>query len=93
MYNTFQIDYDLRAPGRNYDSLFAAIKAYDGWAHLLESTWGVVASGDAPQVAADLRRHMDANDGLLVTRFHGEAAWYGLSPEVSDWLKNQLQPA
>jgi hypothetical protein len=93
MYNIFQIDYDLRAPGRNYDSLIAAIQAYSYWAHALKSSWAVVTTGTAAQVAANLRQHMDANDGLLVTRLQGDAAWYCLDSQVSDWLKDKLRAA
>ena len=35
------ISYDLCAPGRNYDALYKAIKAYGTWAHITESTWFV----------------------------------------------------
>ena len=30
------IEYDLCSPGRNYDELYKAIKAYGTWAHITE---------------------------------------------------------
>lgn len=45
----------------------------------------------AAQVRDYLKAVMDADDGLLVTRLQGEAAWYGLSDEVSAYLKNMLE--
>jgi hypothetical protein len=36
---------------------------------------------------------MDSDDGLLVTRLSGEAAWQGLGDEISQWLKQQLNAA
>ena len=33
----------------------------------------------------------DADDGLLVTRLRGEAAWYGIASEQTQWLHNQYQ--
>jgi hypothetical protein len=34
---------------------------------------------------------LDQDDGLLVVRLQGEAAWHGLGQEKSDWLKQQLE--
>lgn len=90
---TYQIDYDLRAPGRNYDALITAIKSYGTWCHALKSSWVIVTEQSASQVHAFLWQYMDRNDGLLVTRLTGEAAWTGLSSEVSDWLQKQLGAA
>ena len=86
----FQIDYDLRKPGRNYDSLIPAIEAVGSWAHPLKSTWLVESNLNAYQIAVYLRQHMDANDGLLVTRLQGDAAWASLPADVVAWLKARL---
>jgi hypothetical protein len=83
----FQIDYDLRNPGRNYDSLIPAIKAVGSWAHPLKSTWLVESNLNAYQIAVYLRQHMDTNDGLLVTRLQGDAAWASLPADVVAWLQ------
>jgi hypothetical protein len=85
-----QIDYDLRKPGRNYDDLLAAIKALGAWAHPLKSAWVVETLLTAHQVRDRLLQHIDANDGLLVTRLAGEAAWHGLVPDVAQWLRDRL---
>ncbi len=86
----YQINYDLRKQ-RNYDALFERIKAYGTWCHPLESAWIVSTSQSAVQVRANLLQAMDDDDGLLVTRLSGEAAWYGLSENISNWLKTQLE--
>lgn len=88
----YQINYDLRNQ-RNYDPLFERIKAYGTWCHPLESTWVVSTSQSATQVRDNLRQAMDGDDGLLVTRLAGEAAWYGLNENISNWLKTQLESA
>jgi hypothetical protein len=36
---------------------------------------------------------MDQDDGLLVTRLSGEAAWRHLGDQVSQWLKAKLEAA
>ena len=38
MKNIYIISYDLKIPGRDYTSLYDAIKSLGDWQHLLEST-------------------------------------------------------
>lgn len=33
---------------------------------------------------------MDANDGLLVVKSAGTAAWVGVGDKVNDWLQSNL---
>src|SRR4051812_27405333 len=83
-----QIDYDLRKPGRNYDSLIPAIKGLGSWAHPLKSAWIVDTGLSTEQVRDRLRPHIDQNDGLLVTHLTGEMAWHGLAADVEEWLRS-----
>lgn len=86
----YQITYDLRKQ-RDYQSLHARIKAYGTWCRPLESTWVISTPQSAVQVRDNLKAVMDRDDGLLVTRLQGDAAWYGVTAEVTDWLKKQLR--
>jgi len=92
----YQIVYDLRKQ-RNYNSLINAIKAYEVWAHPLESCWIIASDQSAQQIRDDLASVMDADDGLLVTRLQNEAAWrmldYEKDNEMTNWLKEQLGQA
>lgn len=90
MQHVFQIDYDLRAPGRDYESLIEALRKFNRWCHPLKSTWVISTSLSAVQIRNHLLQYMDANDGLLVTRLQGEAAWNGLDNTVSTWLVGEL---
>jgi hypothetical protein len=83
----YQICYDLRAPGRNYEELYKAIRSYGHWAHPLESTWIIQTTQTASEIAKYLRQFMDANDGLIVTGWNGEAAWFNVNSEAGDWMK------
>lgn len=85
----YQISYDLRKQ-KDYSSLIERIKSYGTWCHPLESTWIVVTNQTAVQVRDYLKVVMDNDDGLLVARLQGEAAWFGLSHEVAQWIKNNL---
>ena len=92
----YQINYDLRKQ-RNYDALYQKIKSYDDWCHPLESCCIVVTSKTAVQIRDELRSVIDSDDGLLVTRLKGEAAWYKLNSDtnsqVTNWLQKNLNSA
>jgi hypothetical protein len=91
--NVLEISYDLRSPGRNYAPLYQAIKSYSVWCHPLDSTWLVPTNDNAASVRDKLAVHLDRNDGMLVTVLTGEAAWIGLSDEISQWLQQRLSAA
>ncbi len=88
----YQISYDLRKQ-RNYEALFERIKAYGSWCHALESSSVISTSQSAVQIRDNLLQAMDGDDGLLVARLSGEAAWYGLGETIRSWLKTQLEGA
>lgn len=47
---SYMVIYDLCAPGRNYDALYAAIKSYGTWGKLTESAWVVVSSSSSVEI-------------------------------------------
>ena len=83
------ISYDLRAPGRNYEQLYAAIRAYEKWAHVNESMWAVVTEKNAVEIRDDLCRYLDSNDRLFVVKSGIESAWRN-SICKNEWLKGNL---
>lgn len=92
----YQISYDLRKQ-RDYSSLIKQIKAYDAYARPLESCWLIATDQSATQVRNNLASVMDADDGLLITRLQGEAAWRMVDGDsdgkMSKWLKEQIGQA
>ena len=83
------ITYDLHAPGQNYEALVERIKLYPRWVKLMRSTWCVATSQTSEQVRNHLMPAIDGNDKLLVGVL-GTSAWYGLSAELTDWLKSNV---
>ncbi len=83
------ISYDLRTPGRNYNALYEAIKAYGTWAHINESLWAVVTTKTAVQVRDHLATHVDQNDRIFVIKSGVEAAWRH-SICKNEWLLEKL---
>ncbi len=92
----YQINYDLRNQ-RDYPSLVNKIKSYGTYAKPLESCWLIATDQSAAQIRDNLATLMDGDDGLLITRLQGEAAWRNLSGDadgrVTQWLKEQLGQA
>ncbi|MCF0049273.1 hypothetical protein LXM25_04335 [Dyadobacter sp. LJ53] len=88
MPKSYIINYDLRKQ-RDYDSLYKAIKSYGTWARPLESTWVIVTEQTAIEVRDYLSKYMDSDDGLLVVRSSGEAAWRSVDCK-NEWLKEHL---
>lgn len=87
---TFLITYDLCKPGRDYDELFEAIKAYGTYSHPVESVWLISTSLDVSSVCDDLQSHIDANDKLFVIKVApGVWASQGLRDATVTWLNNR----
>jgi hypothetical protein len=89
----YAIDYDLVKPGRNYESLFEAIKSFHDNVHVLESSWIVESSSTAAEVRDVLVRHIDANDKLIVKKLTGDMAWCRLPAGVAEWLLRKAKHA
>lgn len=83
------ISYDLCTPGRNYDNLYKAIKAYGIWAHIAESTWFIKTDDSCVQVRNTLLSQLDSNDRLFVGELTGNAAWFNTICN-DDYLKENL---
>jgi hypothetical protein len=63
----YLISYDLLKPGKNYEPLWAALRAI-GAQRELESEWSVVRHNTNPVGLGNYcAQHMDVNDRLLVT--------------------------
>ncbi len=89
---TYLISYDLRAPGKNYSDLHNHLKSYYSWAKPLESFWLIRTTESKPaEVRNAIRKHMDTNDHVFVVDVTGQnAAWYGMSDKVTEWIKENL---
>ncbi|MEH3114864.1 CRISPR-associated protein Cas2 [Pedobacter terrae] len=81
--------YDLRAPGRNYNELYEAIRAYGTWAKITESSWAILSEHSASLVRDNLLQHIDANDRIFVIKSGQYAAWRNVIG-TSDWFQKHL---
>ena len=74
----FVISYDLLAPGKNYEALWAELRRLQTKQVLL-SQWAGRIDSTAQQLRDHLRLFMDPNDRILV-----------MSAETSDWAGYNL---
>jgi hypothetical protein len=89
MANNLFISYDLYVPGQSYDKVIAAIKSLGNWAKVQKSFWYVNSNYDASNAAKIVWAAMDKNDSLIVVdATNNNAAWYGLSQEVAEYIRN-----
>ena len=86
----YVITYDLLVPGRGYNDLYDRIRSYGVWAAVAESSWMIVTNQSSAQIRDYLSSAIDTNDKLFVGGPITQAAWIGLSQEVSDWLTKNL---
>lgn len=83
----YSISYDLKTPGRNYNSLIEAIQAYGTWWHQTQSVWLIVSNQSSASIRDNLMKHIDGNDQLFVVALKKEWAAVGFKKEEYDWLK------
>lgn len=86
-----ELTYDLRKPGRNYETLYTAIRAFGTYAKATESTWFVETNLSAGETLGRLRPHVDANDVLTVNECGSDWAFMNLSTDVAKWLTDRLK--
>lgn len=80
------INYDLKTPGRDYQPLYDAIKAYT-WCHILDSCWLIDTTKTTAQVRDHLKGKVDANDQIFVARLRHDWAT-SFSDTATEWLKS-----
>lgn len=88
----YSINYDLKAPGRNYDPLYEEIKKSRLWWHYLESTWIICTNETPDQVWQRLSKHVDKNDYVLIIEVRDRCQGW-LPKDAWEWIhKNVPQP-
>jgi hypothetical protein len=84
----YAINYDLKKPGQNYDSLHAAIKNLGAWWHYLGSTWLVDTNVIASAIWQKLEPHVDKNDSVLIIGVTKDYSGW-LPPKAWEWIKER----
>lgn len=82
----YSINYDLKAPGRDYAGLYEAIKSSGQWWHYLDSTWIVISNESATGIWNRLAQHIDKNDYLLIIEVRNNVHGW-LPKQAWDWIQ------
>lgn len=77
------VTYDLKQPGRNYTPVHEYLKRFT-YCKYLESVWLLDTHISAGTVRDELRKVIDANDVVFVTRI--VADWAAVNYGCGDWL-------
>jgi hypothetical protein len=83
------VSYELKQPRAQYLDFIDALKSYDDWAQILDSTWAVVTNKSAVEVRDQLWEFLDPDDGIFVLESGSEAAWQDVRCE-NQWLRDTL---
>ncbi|ELO1772489.1 hypothetical protein QXB69_000521 [Vibrio fluvialis] len=86
----YSISYDLNAPGKKYEELYDAIKSFNGWAHILDSTWLVYSNLTAQQIFEHLQPHIDRNDSIFISQVNRNQYSGWLSKEHWSWINKHF---
>jgi len=86
---TYIVSYELKQPRREYVEFISAIKSYDDWAQLLDSSWAIVSDRSAVEIRDHLWELLDPDDGIFVIESGHEAAWQDVRCD-NQWLRDKL---
>ncbi len=90
--NSLIISYDITKDGNEnavYPILYAAIKAYGIWAHIMDSCWAIKTERSAVEVRDALLGLLRPSDRLLVVQTSHIAAWNNAMCR-NEWLKENI---
>lgn len=84
----YLINYDLNG-NKDYEKLFnAIIKMTDQYARPLKSMWIIRHGGNAYDIAVELCKHIDSDDGLIVSKLTPDSAWtQSFGEATTKWIK------
>ena len=83
----YLISYDLKTPGRDYSTLYSAIKGCGAWWHYLQSTWIVKTTQTTNEVAALLRSTIDKNDCIILVDITHKTYDGWLPQKAWEWIR------
>lgn len=84
------VSYDLHSESANYNALVEEIRSSTSWARIVSSAYIIDTDETAEELRDRLTRRIGNNDTLFICELRRNAAWRGLSSDVSNWIKNHL---
>ncbi len=90
MRKVYCITYDLKIPGRDYQSLYDAIMTSGDWWHQSGSVWYIYSTRRAIDILNHLRIFTDSNDKVFVIEVGKDWAGINFSEEEYNWLRAHI---
>ena len=84
------ITYDLKVPGRDYASLYSAIRNSAEWQHPLESVWLVYTSKNANTLYNEIRPSMDNSDLLFIAEIDPIDRQGWMAKSCWEWMNSKI---
>lgn len=87
----YLITYDLNKAGKDYESLYSALKEYQFERDAdLDSVWFVSTSWTAGQIFEDLKHHIDSNDRLFITQIQKDGYFGWMRENIWPWINDRV---
>ena len=83
----YLISYDLKAPNRNYDDLYAILKTAESWWHYLESTWLIYTSDGIEAWQMRIKSAIDNNDSFIIVDVTKQPRNGWLPKKAWEWIR------
>ena len=85
------VNYDLNKSGQDYSKLIEYLKSHQSWAKPLKSSFFVKTSLTAGGLRDGIKGYIDSNDDVVVVTVTSQNwATFGISEEVTTWMKNNI---
>ena len=88
--STIQINYDLVAPGRNYQPVYNYIKSHGTWARPLQSLWLIRTNKTAATVRNELNRLVDRNDKVATFDVTNDDWATNFVDDTTNWMHGHM---
>ena len=85
----FTISYDLNKQGQNYEAIWAELKRTE-YNHIMDSTWLISTSENVSQIQDRVKKHLDANDRLLISKLNRGEYNGWLTNDQWAWIRERL---
>ena len=89
MNKVYNVSYDLKKQGQDYNGLIKELKNSPEYWHYLGSTWLISTTETADQLWSRLAKHIDGNDYALI--MHVTRDYSGWLPQDAwTWIQNRI---
>jgi len=85
----YLITYDLKKPGKDYETLHETIKTAPSWWHYLESTWIIQTSLSVNEWSDKIRKVIDTNDLFLIVDITKQPRQGWLNKKAWAWIREK----